>query len=137
MSLNKVMIIGNIGQDPEVNETSGGVKVAKITVATSERWKDKNGNAHELTEWHTVRIWKQNAEFIGKYGRKGSQVFVEGKLRTEAWEKDGQKYSRTLIEAENIQIIGNKTDGPDRSKAQSLNQAETNSLEPQPDDLPF
>lgn len=137
MSLNKVMIIGNIGQDPEVNETSGGVKVAKITVATSERWKDKNGNSHELTEWHTVRIWKQNAEFIGKYGRKGSQVFVEGKLRTEAWEKDGQKYSRTLIEAENIQIIGNKTDSPDRSKAQPLNRAETNSLEPQPNDLPF
>lgn len=142
MALNRVMLIGNIGQGPDVNTTPGGVKVAKFTVATTERWKDKNtGTPKEQTEWHTVRCWRYNAEFVEKYAKKGARVFVEGKLHTEVWEKDGQKNSRLLIEAEDIQLLDGKPDNKevkDRQRREEKPAADDDdSLEPKEDDLPF
>lgn len=142
MALNRVMIIGNIGQGPDVNTTPGGVKVAKFTVATTERWRDKNtGTQKELTEWHTVRCWRQNAEFVEKYAKKGAKVFVEGKLHTETWEKDGIQNKRTLIEADDIQLLDGRPDnkdGKDRQRREEKPAAgDDDSLEPQTSDLPF
>lgn len=135
MALNRVMLIGNIGQGPDVNTTPGGVKVAKFTVATTERWKDKNtGTPKEQTEWHTVRCWRYNAEFVEKYAKKGARVFVEGKLHTEVWEKDGQKNSRLLIEADDIQLL-DKIEGKGNQRREE--RPSESSLDPQDDDLPF
>ena len=109
MSLNKVIIIGNLGKDPEVGTTDGGVSVVKLNVAVSERFKDRNGEYKDITEWITARVWRQQADFICKYGKKGSQVCVEGRLHTDRWDgRDGQKHEQVLIEADRVQLLGKK-----------------------------
>lgn len=145
MSLNKVQLIGNLGKDPEVSRTTNGVSVAKISVATTKRFKDRSGEAKEQTEWHIARCWKQVADFIGNYGRKGSLVYIEGELHTETWERDGQKRSQTIIEVNDIQLLtgwaGDESQEHQRrgsGSGASRTQATNNeSLEPQQDDLPF
>lgn len=138
MALNKVLIIGNLGRDPEVGKTSGGVSVAKLSVATSERYKDRNGDIKETTEWHIVRVWRNNAEFIGRYGKKGSEVYVEGKLHEEKWEdREGQKRSQVIVEASDIQILGRKNEerGGDANRQQY--EPKQGDFDPRADDLPF
>lgn len=110
--LNKVMIIGNLGRDPEVTYTQSGVAVAKITVATSEAWTDKvSGEKREKTEWHRITFFGKPAETIGRYMSKGSQIYVEGRLQTSQYEKDGiTRYSTDII-ASNFQFIGSKGGG--------------------------
>lgn len=105
MSVNKVFLLGNVGKDPEIR-TAGQSKVASITVATSERWTDRNGEKREKTEWHTVVSFSKGAEFVEKYIAKGTQVMVEGKLRYESYEKDGKTVYVTKVYADNIQTIG-------------------------------
>lgn len=89
MSVNKVIIIGNLGSDPEIRYTTNGAAVATMSVATSRRWKDKDGNVQDETEWHRVIVWAQSAEYCGKYLFKGSKIFVEGRLQTRKWQDQG------------------------------------------------
>lgn len=98
MALNKVMLIGNVGKDPEVRylETPEHPKVAQFTLATSERYKAKDGSVTEQTEWHNIVAWRGLADIAEKYIRKGSSLYVEGRLRTRSWEVNGQKVFRAL-----------------------------------------
>jgi single-strand DNA-binding protein len=107
-SLNKVMLIGNLGKDAEIHYTGGGTAVANVTLATSERWTDKAGQKQERTEWHTVVIWDSMAETLGQYLVKGKQVYVEGRLQTRSWEdkKTGGKRYATEIRADKIVLLG-------------------------------
>ena len=102
-NLNKVMLIGRLGADPEVRATPSGAKVVNFRMATSENWKDKSGNRQERTEWHQVVAWGFQAEFAEKYLSKGRLVYVEGRLQTRDWEKDGVKHYRTEVVANTVQ----------------------------------
>ncbi|MFZ9848094.1 MAG: single-stranded DNA-binding protein [Flavobacteriales bacterium] len=107
--VNKVILVGNLGKDPEVRYLEGGTAVANFTLATSESYKDKSGNRIEQTEWHNVVVWRGLAEIAEKYLRKGSMVYLEGKLRTRPWEdKDGVKRYTTEIIADNMTMLGGK-----------------------------
>lgn len=112
MALNKVLLIGNVGKDPEIRHLQGGASVATITLATSERYKDRNGESRELTEWHTIIAWRQLADLAENYIRKGSQIFVEGRIRSRSWDdQNGQKRYVTEIQADSIQLLGKRGDG--------------------------
>lgn len=105
--VNKCLILGNLGRDPEVTYTQAGKAVCKITVATSETWNDKQtGEKKEKTEWHRITFFGKQAETVGKYMKKGSQIYVEGKLQTSQYEKDGITRYSTDIMANNFQFIG-------------------------------
>lgn len=107
MSVNKVIIIGNVGKDPETRYMSEGTAVTNFSVATTETWKDKQtGEKKESTEWHRVTAWRRLGEICGQYLSKGSQVYVEGKLQTRSWEKDGVKRYTTEIVASTVQFLG-------------------------------
>lgn len=107
--LNKVMLIGRLGRDPELRYTQGGAPVANFTMATSERWRDKDGETQERTEWHRVVVWGKTAEFCGEYLRKGRQVYVEGRLQTREWEdKDGGTRKTTEVVAMTVQALESK-----------------------------
>jgi len=105
--VNKVIIIGNLGKDPEVRHTPQGIAVASFSVATSESWNDKSsGEKQERTEWHRIVVWNKLAELCGKYLAKGRKVYVEGKLQTRSWEdKEGQKRYTTEIVANTVQFL--------------------------------
>ena len=109
--LNKVMLIGHLGKDPELKYTPGGAAVATFSLATNESYKDKDGNQQEKTEWHRLVVWNKQAEIAAEYLKKGQQVFVEGKLQTRTWDKDGQKHYMTEIVVFNFQMLGRKADG--------------------------
>jgi len=108
-SLNRVLIIGNLGSNPEVRSIAGGQTVASFSVATNEVWNDKQGQKQERTEWHKVVVWGRQAEFCGQYLQKGSTVFVEGRIQTRSWDdKEGQKRYTTEIVATTVQAIGGR-----------------------------
>lgn len=108
-SLNKAMIIGNLGQDPEVRYTQNNTAVATLNIATSERFKDSSGEWRERTEWHRVVAWGRLAEICDKYLKKGSQVYIEGPIQTNQWEdKNGQKRYTTEIKALTMTMLGSK-----------------------------
>ena len=105
--VNKVIIIGRLGADPEVKAVSANNNVARLSIATSEAWTDRDGQKQERTEWHRVVAWGRLAELCGKYLSKGRQVFVEGRLQTRSWEdQQGQKRYTTEIVANNVQFLG-------------------------------
>jgi single-strand DNA-binding protein len=106
--VNKVLLVGNLGRDPEVRSTPSGQPVATFTLATNRRWKDKNGQRQEQTEWHNIVVWGRLAEVAGQYLTKGKQIFVEGRLQTRSWEdrQTGEKRFRTEIVADNFQMLG-------------------------------
>ena len=107
--LNKVMLIGNLGKDPEYRHMEGGVMAARFPLATSEYYKNKEGNRVEQTEWHRVIMWRGLAEAAEKINlRKGQQIFIEGKLRYHTWEKDGVKRTETEIVAENMTLLSRR-----------------------------
>ena len=111
-SVNKVIVVGNLGRDPEIKTFPSGDKVANVTIATTDRWKDKQtGEMKEATEWHRVVFNGKLADVVGQYLRKGSQVYVEGSLKTRSWEKDGVKQYATEIRADQMQMLGSKADG--------------------------
>ncbi|MGM9734880.1 MAG: single-stranded DNA-binding protein [Candidatus Cryptobacteroides sp.] len=116
MSLNKVMLIGNVGRDPEVRYLEGNTpnaKVATFTLATTERYRDRNGELRENTEWHNIVAWRNNADVAEKYIRKGTQLFIEGRLRTRSWDdQSGNKRYTTEVIADNLQLLGKKSDNP-------------------------
>ncbi|PYX56775.1 MAG: single-stranded DNA-binding protein [Acidobacteria bacterium] len=112
-SVNKVILIGNLGKDPEVKYTPAGTAVAKITLATNERFKDKSGEWQERTEWHNVVLWQRLAEIAGEYLKKGSKLYVEGRLQTHSWEdkQTSQKKYMTEVVASDIVLLGGRGEG--------------------------
>jgi single-strand DNA-binding protein len=110
--INKVILVGNLGRDPEVRTTPSGQPVAKFSVATTRRWKDRDGNRQEATEWHNITCWGRQAEVAGQYLTKGRQIYVEGRLQTDSWEdrETGKKMYRTEIICENFQMLGQRGD---------------------------
>ena len=110
-SVNKVILIGNLGRDPETRYTTGGDAICNLNIATSEQWKDKSGEKQERTEWHRVVLFGRTAEIAGEYLKKGGQVYIEGKLRTDEYEKDGVKRYSTDIIADEMQMLGSKGGG--------------------------
>ena len=116
MSLNKVMLIGNVGRDPEVRYLEGNspnAKVATFTLATTERYRDRNGELRENTEWHNIVAWRNNADVAEKFIRKGTHLYIEGRLRTRSWDdQSGNKRYTTEVIADNIQLLGKKSDNP-------------------------
>ena len=110
--INKVILVGNVGVDPEVRTLETGVKVARVRLATSERMFNRQTNeTTEHTEWHTVTLWRGLAEVIDKYVRKGSQIYVEGRLRSREWERDGVKHYATEIVADELKLLGRRQEG--------------------------
>lgn len=105
--INKVILVGRLGRDPEVRYTPSGVTVANFSIATSEEWKDKNtGQKQERTEWHRIVAWRRLGEICGEYLRKGKQVYIEGKIQTRSWEdRDGNKKYTTEIIAQSMQML--------------------------------
>jgi single-strand DNA-binding protein len=113
MSFNKVLLIGNAGRDPEVRHLESGVAVASFTLATTERYKDRNGVMQDQTEWHNIVCWRNLAELSEKYIKKGAQIFVEGKIRTRSWaDQTGAKRYTTEIVADNIRLLDRKGSAP-------------------------
>jgi len=111
-SVNKVILVGNLGRDPETRYTTGGDAVTNIRVATTDTWKDKNGEKQERTEWHTVVFFGRQAEIAGEYLKKGRQVYIEGRLQTRKWQdKDGQDRYTTEIVADRMQMLGSREGG--------------------------
>ncbi|PSH04475.1 MAG: single-stranded DNA-binding protein [Acidobacteria bacterium] len=107
-SVNKVILVGNLGKDPELKHTSGGTAVAKFTLATSDRFKDKDGNWQDRTEWHNITCWARLAEIASEYLKKGRTVYIEGSLRTDSWDdkQTGQKRYQTYINANDLVLLG-------------------------------
>ncbi len=112
-SVNKVILVGNVGQDPEVKYTASGLPVAKLSLATNERFKDRNDAWQDRTEWHSVVAWQRLAEIVGEYVRKGSKLYIEGKLQTSTWEdkQSGERKFRTEIVARDVVLLGARDDG--------------------------
>ena len=136
--VNKVILVGNLGKDPEVRYLEGGTAVANFTLATSETYKDKSGNRIEQTEWHNVVVWRGLAEIAEKYLRKGSMVYVEGKLRTRPWEdKDGVKRYTTEIIADNMTMLGGKREESSNTPAPPATPPQNIPSPKDADDLPF
>ena len=124
MALNKVMLIGNVGNDPEIRyldsnpqSPQGNAKVASFRLATTERYRDRNGETRENTEWHNIVAWRSNADLVEKFVHKGTQVFIEGKLRTRQWtDQTGGKRFTTEVQADNIQLLGKRPDAPQQAQ---------------------
>jgi single-strand DNA-binding protein len=156
-SVNKVILIGNLGKDPEVRHLEGGIAVARFPIATSETFKDKSGEKQERTEWHNIVVWRGLAEVAEKYLRKGQSVFIEGKLRTNNYQdKDGvQRYSTEIV-ADNMTMLGGRSEnggggqgGSFQGSASTQSSGQSNApastgqskasafQNDEPDDLPF
>lgn len=130
--VNKVILIGNVGVDPEVRTLEGGVKVARVRLATTERLFDRQTNTtKEHTEWHTITLWRGLAEVVDSYVKKGSQIYVEGRLRTREWEKDGVKRYATEILADNMNLLGRRSDSQ-QSAPQQVQSSAYQQPTPQP-----
>lgn len=134
--VNKVIIVGNLGKDPEVRSTQSGASVCSFPVATSEQWNDKQGNKQERTEWHNVVVWGKQAEACGQYIAKGRSVFVEGSIRTEEYEKDGQKRYATKIIARDVRFLGGGS-GQGNSPGRSAGDKHMLAGNYDPNDIPF
>lgn len=112
-SVNKVILIGNLGRDPELRYTQGGQGVANFTLATNERWRDKEGQNQERTEWHRIVVWGKQAENCAQYLQKGRSCYIEGRLQTREWEdKEGNKRQTTEIVAQNVTFLGGRDGAP-------------------------
>lgn len=128
-TLNKVMLLGNVGRDPDINVTTNGTRVATLRMATTETWKDRDGNQHEHTDWHTIVAWRGLADVVERLVRRGSRIFIEGKLQTRTYEdKEGNKRYVTEVVADNVLLLESKRHDPEGESTES----HTNS-----DDIPF
>jgi single-strand DNA-binding protein len=115
MSVNKVILVGRLGQDPQVSQTHGGASVANFSVATNESWTDKNNEKQERTEWHKIVVFGKLAEICSQFLAKGRQVYLEGRIQTRQWQdKEGQTKHTTEIHAQNIQFFGSH--GPEQAQ---------------------
>jgi single-strand DNA-binding protein len=139
--INKVILIGNLGSDPEVRYTPSGVAVAQFNIATSEEWKDKDsGEKRERTEWHRIVAWRRLGEICGEYLSKGQQVYVEGRIQTNTWEdKEGNKRYTTEIIANTVQFLGRR-ESSESARPRSTSPADYQGMPaqgPADDDIPF
>jgi single-strand DNA-binding protein len=133
-SVNKVILIGNLGRDPEVRHTTGGTAVANFTMATTERWNDPSGERKERTEWHRIVLWAKQAEIAGEYLRKGQQVYIEGSLQTREWtDRDGNKRYTTEVRGQRMMMLG-KAGGGDKQPVEAPVGGDAADVE---DDVPF
>ena len=154
--VNKVILVGNVGVDPEVRTTESGVKVARVRLATTERIYNRQTNENtELTEWHTITLWRGLADVVDRYVRKGSQLYIEGRLRTREWtDKDNIKRYSTEIMADEMKLLGRRSDAPVQAGAPAMGQTSAQqpayaqpvqpaapaaipTMQDDPDDLPF
>lgn len=133
---NKVSLIGRVGSDPELKSFDNGNKVASFSLATSEKFKSKDGIVTESTEWHNIKIWNNIAEIASKFLKKGDLVSLEGKIKTETWEKDGQKQYKTTIVCDEIVLLPNKREETSQASQHSTT-TEQELPQVQKDDLPF
>jgi len=143
MSVNKAILIGRCGKDPETRYMTNGDAVTNVSIATSETWKDKSGEKQEKTEWHNLTFYKRLAEIVGEYVKKGSEIYVEGKIQTRKWQdKEGKDRYTTEIICHEMKMIGGKgnqsqqTEQPsnDDAKPQTKSSGNPNDF---PDDIPF
>jgi single-strand DNA-binding protein len=112
MSVNKVILVGRLGRDPETRYTGGGQAVANFSIATDESYKDKNGERQKRTEWHKIVVWGKQAEIAQQYLKKGSLIFIEGRIQSREWQdKEGQKRTSFEIVASNFRMLGGRADG--------------------------
>jgi single-strand DNA-binding protein len=143
MSVNKVILVGNVGKDPETRHLDKGVTVTRFSLATTESYTSKTGEKVSNTEWHNIVAWRGLAETIEKYVKKGSQLYIEGRLRTTSYEKEGVKHYTTEILADNMQMLGRREgqsdmpsqNGRPEQQLQSVSEPDFN--QPEEDDLPF
>lgn len=136
--MNKAILIGRLGKDPELKQLGDNNAVCNVSMATGEKHKDKSGQIVETTEWHNLTFWGSQAETIAKFCTKGSQLMVEGKIKTETYEKDGQKVYSTKIVVSQFEFLGTKSSGDQQQASQPTIQTTQNSQVPEPqDDLPF
>ncbi|MBI3219135.1 MAG: single-stranded DNA-binding protein [Bacteroidetes bacterium] len=144
--VNKVILVGRLGKEPEVRNLENGATVANFTMATSETYKDKTtGERKEITEWHNVVLWRGLADIAAKYLHKGDQVYIEGKLRTRSWEKEGVTRYTTEVIGDNMTLLGSKPGGGGGNSDRSSNSAPASQAAPSDfgaaphatDDLPF
>lgn len=110
-SVNKAILVGNLGRDAEVRFTPSGQAVASFSIATTENWTSKDGEKKEQTEWHRIVLWGKSAESLQPYLTKGKQIYVEGRLQTRSWEKEGQKHYTTEVKADRIVLLGGASRG--------------------------
>lgn len=135
MAVNKVILVGNVGADPDVRYLDNGTAVASMSLATSETYKNKNGERITQTEWHNVVLWRGLAEIAEKYVKKGMQLYIEGRLQTRSWDdKEGVKRYTTEVVADNMQMLSRKDD---KKNENSTTQEAPPKGEEQEDDLPF
>ena len=140
--INKVILVGNLGQDPEIKYTAGGAAVTTLSLATSESWKDKDtGTDQEKTEWHRVVLWRRLAEIAGEYLKKGSKVYIEGQLQTRKWEQDGQTRYTTEVIGRDMQFLDSRGNSSDNSSYENSSQDMSSQDLPDSgitdDDIPF
>ncbi|MAR20634.1 MAG: single-stranded DNA-binding protein [Flavobacteriales bacterium] len=136
--VNKVILVGNLGRDPEVRYLDSGVAVANFSLATTENYKNKQGEKVSQTEWHNIVLWRGLAEVAEKWLKKGSSVYIEGKIRTNKWEdKEGNTRYNTEILADNMTMLGNRINSDVSDKNDSKTVSETKSVNDENDDLPF
>ncbi|MCX7744706.1 MAG: single-stranded DNA-binding protein [Flavobacteriales bacterium] len=144
--INKVILLGNLGKDPEIRSLENGTMVAKFPLATSETYKNRNGEKVETTEWHNIVMWRGLAEIAEKYLRKGSKIYIEGKIRTRSYDdKDGNKKYITEIEADNMLMLDGRSDRSDAGAMPTYEPSVSSPTTPsaplpdslEPDDLPF
>lgn len=139
MGINKVILVGNVGKDPEVRHLDSGVAVTTFPLATSETYRNKEGQKVTNTEWHNIVLWRGLAEIAEKYVKKGNPLYIEGKIRTRSWDdKDGNKRYTTEIVADNMQMLGSKQSQEEAAKStpESSNGIDIGNI-PEEDDLPF
>ena len=137
--VNKAILVGNLGRDPEIRTTPSGQSVAKFSLATTSRWKDRDGNRQERTEWHNIVCWGRQAEIAGQYLTKGRQIYVEGRLQTDSWEdrETGKKMYRTEIVCDNFQMLGSRGDGPPTPSPSPPADDKAFDASAEDDDIPF
>jgi single-strand DNA-binding protein len=137
--VNKVILVGNLGKDPETRHLDNGAVVTRFPLATSESYKTKDGNRVDQTEWHNIVLWRGLAEVADKYLQKGNSVYIEGKIRTRSWEdKEGNKRYTTEIVGDNLTMLGRKSDNQKNEESVSRVEEPSGGSSPTPtDDLPF
>lgn len=118
--VNKIILLGNVGAEPEVRALESGAKVARVRLATSEKYTDKDGKKVEQTEWHTITLWRGLADVVDKYVHKGSQVYISGKLKTREYEANGEKRYATEIVADELKLLGRASDANEAPAPQSV-----------------
>lgn len=135
--LNKVMLIGNVGKEPEFKSTPNGTAIVTLPLATTEKWTDKQGQKQEKTEWHRITLYNRLAELAGQYVGKGSKLYIEGKIVTNSWEKDGEKRYSTEIVGNSMQFLSPKPEGQRQQPQQQQQYQPPQQSQDFDDDIPF